>query len=305
MRVGERVELIGPSTPGLPREGGLHNVNGPCLTRMPDWAPGCGRYHLYFAHHHGQIIRLACADTPTGPWQLIEGGCLAVEDTPATGLHAHIASPDVHVDHVARRLVMYFHAPVDESVAGHLPSWRRYPTGRQHTLVATSADGLKFEVGQPRAVAPSYLRVFEWRHRRYGLAMPGQLVRLTGWAGPVDYGPDLFGDSEIRHSAVRVDGDELGVWFTRAGDTPERILFVTVRLHDDWNAWRPSKPVEVMRPAEEFEGASIEPSPSVRGAALEPRRELRDPYVFDDDGCRYLAYAAAGETAIGLTRLVP
>ena len=25
------------------------NINGPTLIRMPDWAPGFGKYHLYFS----------------------------------------------------------------------------------------------------------------------------------------------------------------------------------------------------------------------------------------------------------------
>ena len=35
------------------------NINGPTLIRMPDWAPGFGKYHLYFSDHKGKYIRLA------------------------------------------------------------------------------------------------------------------------------------------------------------------------------------------------------------------------------------------------------
>ena len=48
----------------------------------------------------------------------------------------HIASPDVHVDHANRRMVMYFHGL--EGV------------GRQVSRVATSSDGLRFEARPAR-----------------------------------------------------------------------------------------------------------------------------------------------------------
>lgn len=58
----------------------------------------------------------------------------------------HIASPDVHVDAVGRRIVMYFHGL--EGV------------GTQVTRVATSRNGIDFEA-RPEVLGRSYFRVFQ------------------------------------------------------------------------------------------------------------------------------------------------
>jgi hypothetical protein len=43
--------------------------------------------------------------------------------------------------------------------------------------------------------------------------------------------------------------------------------------------------------------------PTVRGPAFQPQNGLRDPFVLDDDGERWLYYAAAGEFALGVVPL--
>jgi hypothetical protein len=74
------------------------NINGPSVIRVPDWIEGrLGRYYMYFAHHGGKHIRLAYADDPAGPWTVYEPGSLRLEQAQDL-IHAHIASPDVHVD---------------------------------------------------------------------------------------------------------------------------------------------------------------------------------------------------------------
>lgn len=58
------------------------NVNGPTILRVPDWVERpLGRYYMYFAHHSGQFIRLAYADSLRGPWRVYEPGVLRVEDS--------------------------------------------------------------------------------------------------------------------------------------------------------------------------------------------------------------------------------
>jgi len=119
-----------------------HNIQGPSLIKVPDWAAALlGRYYLYFADHKGSYIRLAYADEITGPWHIHPPGCLHLSesrflteppdvsddelatieqhlDAMGTSLPhdinteittAHIASPDVHVDHRNKRIIMYFH----------------------------------------------------------------------------------------------------------------------------------------------------------------------------------------------------
>jgi len=56
-------------------EGGYVNINGPAVIRVPAWIENrLGQYYLYFAHHKGHRIRMAYADSPTGPWTLYRPG---------------------------------------------------------------------------------------------------------------------------------------------------------------------------------------------------------------------------------------
>ena len=128
--------IITPGMPGLEGERGA-SINGPSVVRVPDWAPNAlGRYYLYFAHHHGEEIRLAHADKLDGPWALATQGALRLADTAA---HGHVASPDVHVDDEARRFRMYFHGYVSPAA------------DRQGSFLATSSDGLHY-VAAPQVV---------------------------------------------------------------------------------------------------------------------------------------------------------
>src|SRR5213592_2464641 len=95
------------------------NVNGPSIIRVPSWVKQpLGRYYMYFAHHTGTFIRLAYADSIQGPWKIYEPGVLQVRDTAfyrpqpdppnsPEGFYTHVASPEIAVDAVADRLVMW------------------------------------------------------------------------------------------------------------------------------------------------------------------------------------------------------
>lgn len=293
----ERHVLIGPTQRGLPHEYGLVSTNGPSMVRVDD------RYLLYFAHHLGDTIRLAVGESVTGPFELVES-VLHRADTPATGEYPHIASPDVHIlDDGSFR--MYFHAPLSEREAGHLPWWGRTDGGDQHTIVAHSNDGGRsFAVTHDRAFAPSYVRAFRWSGAWWAVAMPGIVLRsddgLDGWEHVADILP-----AGTRHCAVRPrpsmpDHGRWEVWFTRKGDAPERIVHVDV----DPATWKTSEPTEVLRPERMWEGIDRPSAPSEPGIALGPQCQLRDPFVFDDtDGSRWLLYAFAGEQGIGVTRI--
>ena len=59
------------------------NINGPSPIAAPAWLPKRhGRYYLYFAHHHGDHIRLATADDLSGPWRIHSQGVLSLPETP-------------------------------------------------------------------------------------------------------------------------------------------------------------------------------------------------------------------------------
>ena len=157
------------------------NINGPSLIKVPDWVTApLGRYYLYFSHHQGKYIRMAYADTPSGPYTVHPGGVLPLaesgfpveppspEDLP-DGLrqtveagkpipfYTHIASPDVHVVPVRNEIRMYYHGLESD--------------GRQYTRVAVSNDGLNF-TARDELLGLAYFRVFQYAQMWYALAMP-------------------------------------------------------------------------------------------------------------------------------------
>lgn len=265
------------------------NINGPSLIRVPDWMPApLGRYYLYFAHHDGHYIRLAHADRLEGPWRMHEPGVLSLPESLFAG---HVASPDVHVDERERRIRMYFHG-------SELPSGIGLP---QHSRVAVSRDGLRFETVPERLGLP-YFRVFSWRDHVYALAMPGVFYRSRDGLGGFEAGPTRF-SPDMRHSALLLEGERLTVLYTDVGDAPESILRATIDLSPDWRAWRESAPELVLRPELPYEGSELPLEPSVRGLVHGPVRQLRDPAIFREDGRVYLLYAVAGESGIAIAEV--
>ncbi len=275
-------------------------INGPSVIRVPRWVSNSlGRYYMYFAHHRGKYIRMAYADNLSGPWTVFEPGVLHLENVPVC--RTHIASPDVHIDHQNRSIIMYFHGPVKH-------------TDMQRTLSATSKDGLLFYPGT-KFLGKSYFRVFSWNGRLYAISSGGSLHRYDAESGewhlreksvlPFVTVDDSYGsraDVKIRHSTVFVDNDLLYLFYSRKRDAPERILASTIRLTDDWNQWSASQPIEVMRPQESYEGIQYPIKPSKGGTATHVH-QLRDPYLFHEDGKFYLFYSIAGEMGIAMAEI--
>jgi len=266
------------------------NINGPSLISTPTWIENpLGKYYLYFGHHDGRYIRMAYANNLAGPWKTHTLGVLSIEDSHFSG---HIASPDVHVDHEAKQIRMYFHGADTATGKG----------GPQSTRVAFSADGLTFEA-RTELLGNPYMRTFEWNKQIFGLAMPGVFYRSADGVSDFETGPTLF-TPNIRHTAVTVDDDLLKVYFTVVGDNPERIKLSTVRLSNNWLDWEASDPVEVLAPELDWEGADLPLEPSKRGLIQGPVNQLRDPAMFIDDGGRtYLLYAVAGENGIAIAEM--
>jgi hypothetical protein len=273
------------------------NINGPSLVRAPDWvARPLGRYYLYFGHHRGTYIRLAYADDLAGPWRTYEPGVL---DLTGSYFVKHIASPDVLVDGSRREVRLYYHGPLAEGD-------RHGPHGRhgQATRVAISTDGLHFTARAEVLGAP-YMRLFRWGDWYYGIAMPGIVYRSRDGLAGFEEGHNPFAAiaTDMRHAAVLRDGDLLYVFYTNRGDCPERILLTTLDLTKEWTAWRATEPVPVLEPELPYEGADRPLVPSRGGPILEPARQLRDPYVFQEDGRTYLLYAVAGEQGIAIAEI--
>ena len=304
-------------TPGLHPSIG-ENIQGPSLIRVPDWVENpLGAYYLYFADHKGQYIRLAYADDVLGPWRIHPPGSLQIADsyfltappevTPdeAARLRAlpsnlghdrlveattpHIASPDVHVDHENRRIVMYFHGLADVS--------------RQLSRVATSRDGIHF-AARPEPLGRTYMRKVQHDGYTYIMSMPGQFYRSRNPLSGFEEGPRLF-NGNMRHAALLKRGDTLFVFWTQVGHVPERVLLSTIDIAGDWTMWSETSGVEVLRPDFDWEGADAPLEPSVRSTAYGHVNQLRDPAIFEDEdsGRIFLLYAVAGESGIAIAEV--
>ena len=296
------------------------NIQGPSLIRVPEWVPApLGKYYLYFADHKGSHIRLAYADELVASWRIHEPGALQLSRShfltappevttdekkslekryAASGIKLshdflqeittpHIASPDVHVvDGSAgeRSIRMYYHG--------------LERAGYQVTRVAESADGIHFKA-HPEVLGRTYFRAFPLRGMTYAMAMPGQFYRSADGLENFEKGPLLF-NRDMRHAAMLLRGEILFVFWTRVGDTPERILLNTIDVSGDWMDWRETDAVEVLRPEHPWEGAHAPLVPSVRSTAYGQVNQLRDPAIFIEDGEIYLLYAVAGESGIAI-----
>jgi len=263
------------------------NINGPSLIRVPEWLPSpLGRYYLYFAHHHGTYIRLAYADRLEGPWRTYAPGTLQIEQS---YFDDHVASPDVHVDHERREVRMYYHGKMKAAPG-------------QFSRVSTSGDGLRFEPRE-EILGASYFRVIRRGSEYLALGMPGIFYRSPDGLTGFERGPTLF-SPDMRHSAFKLDGEVLSVFYTDVGRAPpERILLSRIDLSRDWGQWQASAPVAVLEPEGQHEGTDLPQAPSVRGWAPERVRQLRDPAVFQEAGRTYLLYSVAGEHGIAIAEL--
>ena len=336
----EMFEAVGATNKNAAGMAEGQNINGPSAIRIPDWIAPANRadpnaiYYLYFAHHRGDYIRMAFSDDIEGPWQLYNVGISVPLDSRGVlslnrydkidigndiTIYNHIASPDVFVDDDNQRIILYFHGPT------------RYGGTNvgQNSFVATSEYGLDFNGNIETVIlGGSYFRVFSYNDNLYALDNGADLYKALDadnpWTPPrsFDFGDDLWIKSSndpfqddlseagfsgrVRHTAVHLIGDMLQVFYSRIGDTPERIQMSTIDLsvgsYDLWDSTYP--PEEILEAEPSWEGGQFPPDPSKSGHAPEKVNQLRDPYVFEDiDGVLYLFYSGCGEDAIGIARL--
>ncbi len=282
------------SSPSLGR-----NINGPSVIRVPAWIKKpLGNYYMYFAHHKGDSIRLAYSDSLDGPWSIYEEGTLQLDQAP--GFLRHIASPDVHIDDDLQKIRMYFHGPMRNK--------------KQRTGVAVSSNGLDFHV-LAENLGVSYFRVFRYKEYYYAIDGIGILNRsknpIEGWAQrqkklidkiTIDDQHGRRTRVRIRHSAVLLKNDHLLLFYSMKEDAPERIYLVSVELTDDWEEWKASCPIEVLRPEMDYEGIHYPILPSHKGASINVH-QLRDPCIFQENEATYLFYSTSGETGIAMAEL--
>ncbi len=266
------------------------HINGPSLIHVPEWVEQpLGRYYLYFSHHDGRSIRQASSDALQSPWTTYRDGVLPLREA---GFAGHVASPDVHVDHAQRQIRLYYYGSDTPSGGG----------GEQATRVALSADGLHF-TARAETLGRPYFRVFHWDGYDYALAMPGVFSRSRDGLRDFAEGPPLC-TRHMRHTALMLEGSLLSVFYTNAGDCPERILLSTIDLTPDWQSWTASAPVVVLEPEHDYEGGHLPRVPSARGLVSEPMCQSRDPAIFREHGHTDLLYAVAGERGIAIAELM-
>lgn len=294
------------------------NANGPTVIRVPRWVQRpLGRYYMYFAHHSGQFIRLAYADSVRGPWKIHEPGVLNVKDTalyrpqpdPAdspAGVYTHIASPEVYIDEGRQRLILWTHGMWTEGQRWpdrrqDATAWVKQRGYAQFTQAAESSDGLTFQV-KPAITRQSYLRVIPFGGRFYGMARLGQLLRAATPLDVFELGGSPFRDSpyanRVRHVTLLERQGLLHIVFSAIGDAPESILYTTMRLAGDWDTWRIGPVSKVLVPETRYECPDLPVEKSEVGEIDHPARQLRDPALFSDEGKLYLFYTFCGEQGI-------
>lgn len=319
----------------LPGEDGA-NICDPSLMRAPEWLKKpLGKYYLYFADHKGAYIRLAYADRVQGPWKIYEPGTLKLDQVVAVAKAAagnraaeikggHISSPDVLVDNEKKEIRMYFHFQIAPSdLWGH------------KSLVAVSKDGIHFDVVGNKPICGPYIRVFQRDGYYYAVDRSAAVLRSRDGLKDFEAGNPSFAEAvghkvlgaatqpaaapkatgkkkqqdgeeevpgQIRHTTLLLDGNVMSVYLSRAGDLPESIMLAKADLSGDWKTWRLSAPVPVLAPEMDYEGGNVPPkaptNPEMRKLPRPMFRELRDPYVFRDEGITYLLYSVAGERGI-------
>ena len=191
-------------------------------------------------------------------------------------------------------------------------------------IYAESSDGLHF-VSDRTYLAESYLRTFSWDGWKYGFSggFHRRLSRSRDLRTPFAPSPVLDIDGEAftdfstydkdapnaappyrtRHIAFHRRGHELDIFYSNVGDRPERIKCTTVDLRPDWTEWQGTQYKEVLRSETDYEGVAEPITHSLNGSVHKPMHQLRDPYVYEEDGTLYLFYSVAGEHGIGMAKI--
>ena len=282
------VSRMGPIITGNMLQGNLgNNINGASLIKVPDWVENpLGRYYLYFAHHSGKFIRMAYSDNIEGPWEIYENGALKLEDS---ACEDHVASPDVHVDNVNQRIVMYYHGVTKDENAPHY----------QCSFVSFSKNALDFN-SESRILGMFYFRVFKYKDKFYAIAknknVDGIIYESDDWDG--EFKPLFNLLPNIRHTACFVEYDTLYLFYTTIGDIPESIKVCEINL----KTWEPVSVDILVEPTEDYEGVNLPLTKSRPGSSTVYAgavRELRDPCIYKD----YLLYSLKGEMGIGISKL--
>ncbi|MEE9602769.1 MAG: hypothetical protein V3V75_05645, partial [Thermoguttaceae bacterium] len=196
------------------------DAGNPSVIRVPDWIPSGQRpnadanYYMYYGDHDDHYIRMRWAETLDGPWTAFNLGDSynshtrhGVFDYLSDSLRAdydHVFAPDVHVDNVNERIIMYYHGENQGTYEMEDPPYTKIWKRHTKDFVATSEYGLNFNSpeyaggesghgpvwqaadGPVREViiASDYARVFEWDGGLYSVCKEGVLFKAPNPADP-------------------------------------------------------------------------------------------------------------------------
>jgi hypothetical protein len=254
----------------------------------------------------------------------------------------HIASPRAYLDHTNKEVRLYFHAPSQghdgvkvrgnnqKTFSATSINGLEFKDGIEPVIVSFAYHDTFIVDGHPHAVASrgSLYRALDpqhpftppenWDFGRELWEAEGKHPSDNPFQNAINAQQKRGELSEeirrCRHFFTRVIGDKAEFYYTRVGDAPERILMSVVDLDadsdgraDPFTEWKPSfPPHEILKPEVEWEGVEFPVKPSKPSAKSSGVRQLRDPYVLEDeDGSLYLFYTGQGEMAIGVARLIP
>ena len=267
------------------------NINGPSLIKVPDWIENpLGKYYLYFAHHQGSYIKMAYSDKIDGPYTEYKNGVINLDQTICK---SHIASPDVHIDNDKKQIVMYYHGDT---------------TDEQRTFISYSNDGLSFtDTGID--CGPFYFRVFKYKDKLYSVAknkkIDSVILESDNWEG--EFKPLFNFLEKSRHTSVFLEDDDLYIFYSLIGDTPESIRMIQLKLDTDINNWDVIHMEKILKPELKYEGSEYPIIPSMPGSSTLRYgggvNEVRDPYIYVENKNIYLLYTLAGELGIGLAKI--
>lgn len=276
----------------------------PTLVKIPEWIPASRRpdpsakYYLYWAvHKGGYYIRMSWASELTGTYTEWNPGkgVLRNIDVGLPAGEGDFASPDVHVLPDPKKFRMFVHSG-------------------STTYVAESEDGMhwsgvKEKTGEYVKNDNYYYRVWKHNNDWYAINRGGNLMRSTDGLHFEERLKRLWWPAAPAPRHVGVcphpsNPDILDVFVSRVPVQDEHIELTRLDMSaTDPRQWHQILGyVSVLKPEKGWEGATLPPSISV-GSSEPPVRQLRDPYVYIEDGRYYLIYTIKGEQGFGIAEL--
>lgn len=219
--------------------------------------------------------------------------------------YGHLASPDVHI--INNKICMFYHCPYKNGITS------------QSTFYAYSNDGLKF-ISETKNIIWPYFRKFTIENDIYGLAMKsGKLCKIitlqlkqNGCNSVTVVFKKVNGTykeiGEIlpfsRHTCVLVINKVIYVFFSNVTDNPEHIKVGELIINEKNNACNITNIKSIIEPELYYEHHNSEFIKSDYGGTNNFVRQLRDPYVFNDDKDIYILYTVCGEKGIAIAKII-